>query len=139
MPSSSPKGPKSNRAVGPIDVDLGSKIRSRRIQLRVTEKGFGDEIGVTAQQVRSYERGFNKLSVSQLIHIAHVLDCRVADLIGDVDSTAGREPVDIRLDLTGASLLLAAYHDMPTGLRQATLELLVGAEKARDRKRRRGG
>jgi transcriptional regulator with XRE-family HTH domain len=107
------------------------------VELGVTQKSFGDEIGVTTQQVHGYEHGLNKLTVSQLIEIAQVLNCRVSELAGDLDRLAGRPPVEIRLDLTGASQLLAAYSGMPDRLRQTTLELLLAIEKAEDRKHSR--
>jgi transcriptional regulator with XRE-family HTH domain len=112
-------------------------IRARRIGTGVSQKSLAGEVGVTIQQIYNYEHGFNKLSASQLIGIAQALDCRVRDLLGDFDRSAGWPPVDIRLDLTGVSQLLAAYSEMPDRLRHTTLELLIALEKAQERKSRR--
>jgi transcriptional regulator with XRE-family HTH domain len=137
MPIFPATAPKSSRAVGPADGNLGASIRRRRRELKLSQKLLGDKIGVTETQINNYEFGLNKLSASQLIEIAQALDCRVRDLIAESDEAPGRAPVDIQVDLTGASDLLAAYSVMPTRLRQTILELLVSIDKIRHPRQRR--
>lgn len=134
-PATAPK--KSNRAVGPVDASLGASIRRRRRELKLSQKLLGDKIGVTEVQISSYEIGLNKLSASQLIEISQALDCRVRDLIVESNEASGRAPIDIQLDLTGASELLAAYSSIPTRFRQTILELLVAIDKVQYPRQRR--
>jgi transcriptional regulator with XRE-family HTH domain len=141
MPIAPATAPKRNRAVRPIDANLGASIRRRRRELKLSQKLLGDKIGVTAVQISSYEIGANKISASQLIEIVQALDCRVRDLIVESNEIAGRAPCDIQLDLRGASELLAAYSSMPTRFRQTILELLVSIDKIRypgQRRKNRG-
>jgi transcriptional regulator with XRE-family HTH domain len=118
----------------PLDVAMGANIRARRKALGVSQTALAEAIGLTFQQIQKYERGFNRVSFSRLVDIAHALDCRVVDLIGDIDS-AGIESPLFRNDLAylrvgGAPELLAAYAVAPAPLKRVLLKLVV--EIARD-------
>lgn len=54
-----------------LDVALGLRIRQRRKALSVSQTALADAIGLTFQQIQKYERGFNRVSVSRLVDIAH--------------------------------------------------------------------
>jgi transcriptional regulator with XRE-family HTH domain len=122
-----------------LDVALGLQIRQRRKALGVSQTALANSVGITFQQVQKYERGFNRVSFSRLVDIAHALDCRVVDLIGDLDdanvsntlfpqdSTHLREP--------GAPEMLAAYAMASPAVRRAILKLV--SEIARDQRTRR--
>jgi len=76
----------------PIDKFVGSRVRARRVGLRITQTKLGDAIGVTFQQVQKYENGTNRISASRLYHIAKTLSVTVAFLfkdIEDLESSAG--------------------------------------------------
>ena len=114
-----------------FDVALGVHILERRKALKMSQMALAEAIGLTFQQIQKYERGFNRLSFSRLVDIAHALDCRVADLAGDLDhlstvEPAPREPgaAENHLRETGAPELLAAYATLPAGIRKALLRLL---------------
>lgn len=72
----------------PLDVHLGARIRSVRKGLRVSQEKLAGSVGVTFQQIQKYERGTNRVSFSMLVMIARALDCRIQDLIGDVETDA---------------------------------------------------
>src|ERR1700735_2080392 len=76
-----------------LDVALGLRIRQRRKALGVSQTALADGIGLTFQQIQKYERGFNRVSFSRLVDIAHALDCRVIDLIGDLDDSNVASPL----------------------------------------------
>ena len=48
----------------------GKKIRSRRLQLGLTQTNLGNSIGVTFQQIQKYEKGLNGVSAERLGKIA---------------------------------------------------------------------
>ena len=58
-----------------LDIALGNRIRQRRKGLGVSQTTLAEAIGLTFQQVQKYERGFNRVSFSRLVDIAHALDC----------------------------------------------------------------
>jgi transcriptional regulator with XRE-family HTH domain len=130
-------------ALGPhrLDVALGVSIRQRRKELGVSQTALAHAVGLTFQQIQKYERGFNRVSFSRLVDIAHALDCRVVDLIGDLDdgkapeARLGKDVANLRE--AGASELLAAYAQTPPPLRRAILKLVL--EIAKDRGVRRRG
>jgi transcriptional regulator with XRE-family HTH domain len=121
-----------------LDVALGLRIRQRRKALGVSQTALADAIGLTFQQIQKYERGFNRVSFSRLVDIAHALDCRVVDLIGDLDDASIPSPLfrqdTAHLREAGAPDLLAAYAAAPPTLRKAVLKLVL--EIAKDHRAR---
>src|ERR1700723_1373944 len=96
-----------------LDVALGLRIRQRRKVLGVSQTALADAVGLTFQQIQKYERGSNRVSFSRLVDIAHALDCRVIDLVGDLDDASIPSPLfrqdTSHLRQAGAPDLLAAY------------------------------
>ena len=121
-----------------LDVALGLRIRQRRKALGVSQTALADAIGLTFQQIQKYERGFNRVSFSRLVDISHALDCRVVDLIGDLDDSSMPSPLfrqdTAHLRESGAPELLAAYSAAPPSLRRVILKLV--SEIARDQRKR---
>jgi len=52
------------------DAHVGARVRSRRIQMGISQSALGDSLGVSFQQVQKYERGTNRISASRLHQIA---------------------------------------------------------------------
>jgi len=112
-----------------LDVALGRNIRLRRKSMGVSQTALADGIGLTFQQIQKYERGFNRVSFSRLVDIAQALDCRVVDLIGDLDNEVTPSALfrqdTAHLREPGSAELLAAYAAAPAALRKAILKLVV--------------
>ena len=106
-----------------LDVALGLHILQRRRALGISQTALANAIGLTFQQIQKYERGVNRVSFSRLVYIAHALDCRVIDLIGDLDDASIPSPLfrqdTAHLREAGAPDLLAAYAAVPPSLRRA--------------------
>src|SRR5277367_7026684 len=121
-----------------LDVALGLRIRQRRKVLGVSQTALAEAVGLTFQQIQKYERGFNRVSFSRLVDIAHALDCRVIDLVGDLDDASIPSPLfrqdTAHLRESGAPELLAAYSAAPPALRRVILKLV--SEIARDQRKR---
>jgi transcriptional regulator with XRE-family HTH domain len=116
-----------------LDVALGVSIRLRRKGLGISQTALADAIGLTFQQIQKYERGFNRVSFSRLVDIAHALDCRVIDLIGDLDDSGVPSPLfrqnTSHLRASGAPELLSAYAAVPHALQRAILKLVSAIAK----------
>ena len=96
------------RSAGKPDVELGKRIRLRRVEQRVSQAELGEKLGVSFQQVQKYEKGVNRVGASRLQQIASALEVPVMFFYdGDVKS----KEVDSLLFLDSAfSLrLLRAY------------------------------
>lgn len=61
----------------PVDIHVGSRVKSRRLILGMSQEDLAKSIGLTFQQVQKYERGTNRISVSRLIDICRVLKAPV--------------------------------------------------------------
>ena len=110
-----------------LDIALGNRIRQRRKGLGVSQTTLAEAIGLTFQQVQKYERGFNRVSFSRLVDIAHALDCRVIDLVGDLDDGVAQPSLRSTTDslrAPGAADLLAAYADASRPIQRVVLKLV---------------
>ena len=66
----------------PIDVQVGRRVRERRILLGISQTELASAVGVTFQQVQKYERGANRISASRLFEFATVLGLPVEHFFG---------------------------------------------------------
>jgi transcriptional regulator with XRE-family HTH domain len=124
---------KLNDGPNTLDVALGLRIRQRRKSLGLSQTALAEGVGLTFQQIQKYERGFNRVSFSRLVEMAHVMDCRAIDLIGDLDNAGMPSPLfrqdTAHLREAGAPELLTAYAAAPAPLRRAILKLVVAIAK----------
>ena len=78
-----------------IDRYVGSRVRSRRVGLRLSQTNLGQAIGVTFQQIQKYENGANRIGASNLFKIAKALGVEVAfffEAMPDATAKAGSLP-----------------------------------------------
>src|SRR3954465_15022021 len=61
------------KSPNPVDKHGGSRMRTRRLLVRMSQEKLGEALGITFQQIQKYEKGTNRISVSRLHQIAHVL------------------------------------------------------------------
>jgi transcriptional regulator with XRE-family HTH domain len=64
----------------PIDVEIGCRIRSRRLALGRNQSDLARALGVSFQQVQKYENGANRVSGSMMHRTARYLGCEVGEL-----------------------------------------------------------
>lgn len=57
-----------------IDRHIGARIRLRRVMLGVSQEKLAEGLGISFQQIQKYEKGFNRVGASRLLHIAAILD-----------------------------------------------------------------
>lgn len=60
---------------------LGEKIRSRRIEMNMTQEYLAEKVGVSRQAISKWESGKSYPSTSNLIAIANLLNVSSDDLI----------------------------------------------------------
>ena len=68
--------PEYGRGTGvpnPIDVEVGGRIRTRRLLLGMNQQALADALDLTFQQVQKYEHGANRVSASRLAAMAKIL------------------------------------------------------------------
>ena len=72
------------------DAEVSLRVRSRRLECRLSQTQLADQIGVTFQQVQKYERGLNRIGAGRLARIAEALDVPITFFFGD--AKAARAP-----------------------------------------------
>jgi transcriptional regulator with XRE-family HTH domain len=65
---------KNQRSAGKPDVELGKRIRLRRVEIDISQTELADKLGVSFQQVQKYEKGVNRVGAARLQQIAIALD-----------------------------------------------------------------
>jgi transcriptional regulator with XRE-family HTH domain len=61
------------RSPSTADIELGKRIRLRRLVQKMSQSELGDKIGVSFQQVQKYEMGVNRVGASRLQKLAAAL------------------------------------------------------------------
>lgn len=98
-PTANPATPKRplpyGRGAGvadPVDVHVGSRIRTRRLLLGMNQETLATALCLTFQQVQKYESGANRVSASRLSALAEILGVPVsyffAEMVAPDDDTA---------------------------------------------------
>jgi transcriptional regulator with XRE-family HTH domain len=81
-------GVRMNKSPNPIDKYVGSRIRMRRLMLRISQTDLANALGVTFQQVQKYEKGANRVSASRLQQIAVFLGVSVPFFFEDLPDSS---------------------------------------------------
>jgi transcriptional regulator with XRE-family HTH domain len=68
----------------PVDIHVGSRLRTRRNQLGMSQTTLAEGLGITFQQVQKYERGANRISASMLYAAARVVGVPIGYFFEDL-------------------------------------------------------
>ncbi len=100
----------SARRIEPHDVEVGRRIRIRRLERQMSQTELAGRLGVTFQQVQKYEKGLNRVGAGRLMRVAEALEVPVSFFF--VDGAAGAEqapPVTSFLDTAYSVRLVQAF------------------------------
>ena len=64
--------------IHPIDINVGHRLRERRLQADLGLEALGALVGVSGQQIQKYELGQDRISASRLYLLAAALRVSVA-------------------------------------------------------------
>jgi transcriptional regulator with XRE-family HTH domain len=96
MRASQPRKTKTNqppaygRGTGiphPIDVHVGTRIRTRRLFLGMTQEQLASVLGVSFQQQQKYEKGDNRISAARLAAIADALRVPISYFFAQIETS----------------------------------------------------
>lgn len=118
------------------DVEVGQRIRARRMAKGMSQTELGEMLGVTFQQVQKYEKGVNRVGAGRLVRVAEALDVPVSFFFGATDA----ETHDTRailgfLDTSYALRLLRAFSRIPQSeVQRAVVDLVesIAPEAGKD-------
>jgi len=103
------------RAANAVDRKLGQRVRSRRLEISMSQERLAELLGVTFQQVQKYEKGVNRIAASRLYDIAAALDVPVARFFENIGvgrvgvSESRQEYVDDALATPEGAQLIALF------------------------------
>jgi transcriptional regulator with XRE-family HTH domain len=102
---------KNQRSSGKHDVELGKRIRLRRVEQHISQTELGDKLGVSFQQVQKYEKGVNRIGAARLQQIATALDVPITFFYSG-DGKAREVESLLFIDSSFSLRLLRAYSKM---------------------------
>jgi len=65
------------KQANPIDIQVGNRVRIRRMLIGMSQERLGDLLGLTFQQVQKYEKGVNRIGAGRLFEMARILNVPV--------------------------------------------------------------
>src|SRR5262245_16740000 len=99
------------------DAEVGRRVRSRRLECRLSQTELADRIGVTFQQVQKYEKGVNRIGAGRLQRISEALEVPISFFFGAGGGSAKPEPASSNaesvfgfLQTSGSVRIVKAFH-----------------------------
>jgi transcriptional regulator with XRE-family HTH domain len=80
------------RSAGKPDIELGKRIRLRRLEQDISQIQLADKLGISFQQVQKYEKGLNRVGAARLQQIATALDVPVTFFYDGWQRARSRQP-----------------------------------------------
>ena len=87
------------RTASAIDKRIGQRVRTRRLELSMSQEKLAELLGVTFQQVQKYEKGVNRIACSRMVDIAAALQLPIERFFEGLKSPIGA----VHSDATAAS------------------------------------
>lgn len=115
------------RSAGAIDRKLGQRVRSRRLEIGMSQERLAELLGVTFQQVQKYEKGVNRIAASRLHDISHALDMPVAKFFEGLTGRLSAGVAESRKDYIDDALAT------PEGMQLMALFASIKSQKVRRR------
>ncbi len=117
------------RAANAVDRKVGQKVRTRRLEIGMSQERLAELLGVTFQQVQKYEKGVNRIAVSRLWDISVALEMPVSRFFEGVSARGvaeGRQDyVDDALATPEGAQLMALFATIKSPkVRRKVLELV---------------
>ncbi|MCX7281268.1 MAG: helix-turn-helix transcriptional regulator [Alphaproteobacteria bacterium] len=81
----------AKKQVNPIDIQVGNRVRIRRMLIGMSQEKLGDMLGLTFQQVQKYEKGVNRIAAGRLFEVARILNVPVDFFYEGVSAAGGVE------------------------------------------------
>jgi transcriptional regulator with XRE-family HTH domain len=97
------------RRIEPHDIEVGRRIRVRRLERQMSQTQLAVQLGVTFQQVQKYEKGVNRVGAARLQRIAEALDVPISFFFSVADRGSQQESIMPFLETAHAVRLMRAF------------------------------
>ncbi len=82
---------RESRQATRVDTWVGMRLRSRRLELDMSQEELGDILGITFQQVQKYEKGTNRIAASRLFDLAAALETPIEYFFDGLTTSVSRK------------------------------------------------
>jgi transcriptional regulator with XRE-family HTH domain len=79
------------KQANPIDIQVGNRVRIRRMLIGMSQERLGSLLGLTFQQVQKYEKGVNRIGAGRLFEVSRILNVPV-DFFYEGVNTVSSQP-----------------------------------------------
>jgi transcriptional regulator with XRE-family HTH domain len=111
-----------------LDIEVGRRIRARRLARHMSQTDLASRLGLTFQQVQKYEKGTNRVGAGRLHRIAEILDVSVSHFFPDAHAQASDDQQSriVEFLVTARAVrLLKAYSQLADPKLQQSIVSLV--------------
>jgi len=129
------------KQANPIDVQVGNRVRIRRMLIGMSQERLGDLLGLTFQQVQKYEKGVNRIGAGRLYEVARILNVPVDffyEGVGDAPRISDAEVAPPVLEFVssgeGLQLSLAFMKIKDSKVRKRVLDLVKSLSEEEEQK-----
>ena len=103
---------------------LGSKLRTRRLALGLTQTKVAQAINVTFQQIQKYEKGTNGISSLRIMQLANFLKVPVVYFYEGFASYEGEVVGNERIENLNYSFLAKLFSNLSIAQREKIFQVL---------------
>lgn len=75
------------RTANAVDRRVGQRLRTRRLEIGMSQERLAEILGITFQQIQKYEKGVNRIAASRLFDISSALDLPIARFFEGLSSS----------------------------------------------------
>jgi transcriptional regulator with XRE-family HTH domain len=68
----------ADNLANPVDMQVGGRLRSRRIALNMSAESFARASGTTPERLREWEAGTSRIGAARLLELTKILDVNPA-------------------------------------------------------------
>jgi transcriptional regulator with XRE-family HTH domain len=120
-----------------IDQRVGSRVRMRRLMLKLSQTDLANGLGLTFQQIQKYEKGMNRIGAGRLQQMAHILQVPVTFFFETASSPVAQDQSLAKLSnfmATRDGLILASafMRISDTQLKRRIVALVEEIERGQD-------
>ena len=123
------------------DVEVGQRIRARRMAKGMSQTELGTLLGVTFQQVQKYEKGVNRIGAGRLFEVSRILNVPVDFFYEGVGNAPGLSDSEVAPPVLefvssgeGLQLSLAFMKIKDAKVRKRVLDLVKSLSEEEEQK-----
>ena len=103
---------------------IEDRVRSCRLQKRISQEQLGEALGISFQQIQKYEKGANRIGAGRLLRIAEVLGCDIMEFFTGISTGQVSMPLsNFMATADGIAIMEAMSKIKNPALRRTVIEI----------------